>query len=180
RVQRLEAACHGTRPQRRPGPHRPDDALEVPWPEVLQLKEIADKSARAVADDDRVRLGDPLQARSEVRRLANDAALLRLPRPGEIADNHQPRRNSDTGLQGTARPKPAPRCDRFVPGPYGPPRVVLMGLRITKVHEDAIPHISGDEPAEVVHGLGDAFLIDRNDLSQVLRVHAGGKRGGTT
>src|SRR5215472_6805377 len=76
RVQRLEAACHGTRPQRRPGPHRPDDALEVPWPEVLQLKEIADKSARAVADDDRVRLGDPLQARSEVRRLANDAALL--------------------------------------------------------------------------------------------------------
>src|SRR5262249_34934142 len=128
----------------------------------------------------RVRLAHPLQARSEVRRLANDAALLRLPRPGEIANTHQPRRKSDTGLKGNARPERAHRCDQFEPRPYGPLRVVLMGLRITKVHEDAIPHISGDEPAEVVHGLGDAFLIDRNDLSQVLRVHAGGKRGGTT
>jgi S1-C subfamily serine protease len=51
-----------------------------------------------------------------------------------------------------------------------------MGLRIAKVHEDAIPHISGDEPAEVAHGLGDAFLIGRNDLAQVLRVLADRER----
>jgi hypothetical protein len=28
-----------------------------------------------------------------------------------------------------------------------------------------------------MHGLGDALLIRRNDLSQILRVHAGGERG---
>jgi hypothetical protein len=54
-----------------------------------------------------------------------------------------------------------------------------MGVRIAKIHEDAISHISGDKTAEVAHGLGDAFLINRNDLSQVLQVRAGGKRGRT-
>jgi hypothetical protein len=41
RVQRLEAAFNRNRPQRRPGPCRPGDALEVPVPEVLKLEEIA-------------------------------------------------------------------------------------------------------------------------------------------
>ena len=47
-------------------------------PEVLQLEEIAEKLSRALGDDDHVRLGDPLQTRCQVRRLADDAALLRL------------------------------------------------------------------------------------------------------
>ena len=55
---------------------------------------------RAVANDDHVRLGNLLQPRREVRRLANDAVLLRLPRAEEIAADDQPGRNSDTGPQG--------------------------------------------------------------------------------
>ena len=68
------------------------------------------------------------------------------------------------------------RRDQLKPSPYRPLGVVLMGLRITKIHEDAVAHISGDEPAELAHGLGDTFLIGRNDLAQVLRVHADGER----
>jgi hypothetical protein len=34
--------------------------------------------SRTLFNDDHVRLGDPLQARSEVRRLADDAAFLRF------------------------------------------------------------------------------------------------------
>jgi hypothetical protein len=52
RVQRLEAAFNRNRPQRRPGPCRPGDALEVPVPEVLKLEEIAEKFSRALGDDD--------------------------------------------------------------------------------------------------------------------------------
>src|SRR5262249_36384435 len=63
--------------------------------------------------------------------------------------------------------------------PYRSLSVVLVGMRVTKVNEDTIAHISGDETAEVAHGFRDAFLIRRNDLSQVLRVHAGGERGRT-
>ena len=61
RVQRLEAAFNRNRPQRRPVPCRPGDALEVPVPEVLKLEEIAEKFSRALGDDDPIRLGNSLQ-----------------------------------------------------------------------------------------------------------------------
>src|SRR5271167_1849362 len=48
-----------------------------------------------------------------------------------------------------------------------------MRLRITEINEDAVAHILRHKPAEATHGLGDALLIGRNDLAQVLRVHAG-------
>ena len=86
-MQRLEAAFRRTRPQRRPGPHRPGDALEVLGPEVLKLEQIAEEFSRALSDDDRVRLGNPLQARREVRCLADNAALLRLTRADQVADD---------------------------------------------------------------------------------------------
>ena len=174
-MQRLEAAFHRTRPQRRPGPHRPGDALEVLRPEVLQLEQIAEKSSRALGDDHHVRLGDPLQARREVRRLADDAALLRLSRSDQVADHNEPGCNADTGLQRSARLEPSYRRDQLQSRPYRPLGVVLMGLRIAEIHEHAVAHVFRHEAAEAAHGLGDAFLIGRNDLAQVLRVHAGGE-----
>ena len=87
RVQRLEAALRGTRPQRCPGPRRTVNALKVDRPEVLQFEEIAEKFSRPLGDDDHVGLSDPLQARREAWGLAADATLLRLPRSDQIADN---------------------------------------------------------------------------------------------
>jgi hypothetical protein len=43
--------------------------------------------------------------------------------------------------------------------PYRPLGVVLMGLWIAEVHEDAVAQIFRDEPAEATYRLGDAFLI---------------------
>jgi hypothetical protein len=54
----------------------------------LQIEEIAEKFSRAVCDDDHVRLSDTLQARREVRRLADDAALLRFPRSDQVTDDN--------------------------------------------------------------------------------------------
>ena len=148
RVQRLEAAFRRTRPQRRPGPHRPGDALEVLGPEVLQLEQIAEKPSRALGDDHHVRLGDPLQPRREVRRLADDAALLRLSRADQIADHDQPGRNADTGLQGSGRLERGHRRDQLQARPHRPLGVVLMGLRIAEIDEHAVAHVFRDEPAE--------------------------------
>ena len=83
--------------QARTGPAMP---LRSFGPEVLKLEQIAEKPSRAFGDDHHVRLGDPLQARREVRRLADDAALLRLPRSDQVADDNQSGGNADTGLQG--------------------------------------------------------------------------------
>ena len=102
-MHRLEAAFRRTRPQRREGPHRPGDALEVLGPEVLKLEQIAEKFPRALGNDHHVRLGDALQTRREVRRLADDAALLRLARSDQVADDNQPGRNADAGLQRSVR-----------------------------------------------------------------------------
>src|SRR5208282_5370747 len=87
RVQRLEAALCRTCAQRRPGPHRPGDALEILGSEVLQLEQIAEELPRALGDDHHVGLGDPLQPRREIWSLADNAAFLRFPRTDEIADH---------------------------------------------------------------------------------------------
>ena len=50
--------------------------------------------------------------------------------------------------------------------------VVLVGLRIAEVDQDAVAHVLRYEAAKALHSLGDALLIGRNDFAQVLRVHA--------
>ena len=87
-MHRLKAAFYGTRPQRREGTYRSGDALEVLCPKVVKYKKIAEKSSRDLGNDDHVRLSEPLQARREVRRLADDAALLRFTRSDQITDNN--------------------------------------------------------------------------------------------
>src|SRR5262249_20086328 len=61
-------------------------------------------------------------------------------------------------------------------GAHGLLGIVLVGQRITKIYEDTVAHVSRHETIEPVHDLGDAFLIRRDDLAQVLRVHADGER----
>ena len=53
----------------------------------------------------------------------------------------------------------ANRFDQLQSGPYRPLGVVLMRLRIAEIDEHAVAHVFRHEPAEPLHGLGDAFLI---------------------
>ena len=46
-----------------------------------------------------------------------------------------------------------------------------MGLRVAEIDQHAVAHVLRYEPAEALHGLGDALLVGGNDLAQVLRVH---------
>ena len=129
RVQSLEAAFHRSRSQRRPGSHRPCDALEVLCSKVLKLEQIAHELSRAFGNDDAVRLCNALQARRKVRRLANDGLLLRSARADQIADDHQPRRDADTRLQGRVGLQSTYRSDQLQPCAHGSLCVVLVGLR---------------------------------------------------
>ena len=52
------------------------------------------------SDDHRVRLGDALQTRREVRRLADNGVLLSLTRSDQVADHDQSGGNANAGLQG--------------------------------------------------------------------------------
>ena len=57
----------------RQGLYWPRDALEGLCPKCLKLEKIAEQLPGAFGDDDHVRLGDPLQTRCKIRRLADDA-----------------------------------------------------------------------------------------------------------
>src|SRR5271154_278761 len=83
-VQGFKAAFDGTRPQRGPGPRRPGDALEILRSEIPEFEEIAEQLSRAVGDHDHVRLGQRLQARRQVRRVADDATFPRISRSDQV------------------------------------------------------------------------------------------------
>ena len=100
----LEAACHRTRSQRRLGPNRPGDAFKLPDPKVIKLEQIAEQFPRALVDDNPVRFGQRLQARCQVRRLADNASLLRLAGVEQVAHNDQPSSNTNASVSRAKRP----------------------------------------------------------------------------
>ena len=55
---------------------------------------------------------------------------------------------------------------------HGSLGIVLVRLRIPKVHQDPVAHVFCNETTKALHGLSDALLIGRNDLAEVFRVHA--------
>jgi hypothetical protein len=71
---------------------------------------------------------------------------------------------------------PGHRRDQRQSRPYRSLGVILMGMGIAEVHEDAIAQIFRYKPVKATHRSDDAFLISGNDLSQILRVHAGAWR----
>ena len=67
----------------------------------------------------------------------------------------------------------AHRSDQLQPRAHGLLSIVLVSLRIAEINQHPVPHVLRYEPAEALHGLGDALLVGRNDLAEVFRVHAG-------
>jgi hypothetical protein len=87
-------------------------------------------------------------------------------------------RNLVLDLSDSVRWQPASReaddCSirAFAVKPRGPLGIILMGLGVAKIDKHAIAQILRDEPAEAAHDVRDAFLVGRDNLAQVFRVHA--------
>jgi hypothetical protein len=116
-----------------------------------------------------------LQARREVRRLPHNAPLLRLSRADEVADHHQSRRNANARLQSSVGLQIAYGSNQRQPCAHRSLCIVLTRLRVTEEDEDTVPRVLRDIAAEPLHGLRDTLLVRRNDLPEVLGVHAGRK-----
>ena len=171
RVQRLETACHRTRPQYRPDTQRRGNPLKLLCPEVVQLEQIAEKLSRAFGDDNHIRLGDSLQARRKIWRFADDAAFERVSSSHQIADDNKPGSNPDAGFQRGARFQSRHRLYQLKSRPHCPFRIVLMGTRITEIYENPVTQKLRKEPVKASHSFDGAFMIGRHDLSQILWVH---------
>jgi hypothetical protein len=116
-----------------------------------------------------------LQARRKVGRLADDAALLRFARSDQVADHNDAGCNANSGLKRSAGLECGNHRDQLQPREHRLLGIIFMRPRVTEVDEHTIAHIFRHEAAETAHGLGDGFLIDRNDLPQIFRIHAGGE-----
>jgi hypothetical protein len=66
---------------------------------IADLEQGADLASRRLGDDDRVRLGEALQAGCQVGRLADHRLLLRRPRADQVADDDEPGRDADAHRQ---------------------------------------------------------------------------------
>ena len=157
RVQRLETACHRTRPQCRPDMQRRGDSLKLLSPEVLQLKQIAQKFPRAFGDDNHIRLGDPLQPRRKIWRFADDAAFVRVSSSHQIANDNKPGSNADSGFQRGARFQSRHRLYQQKPRPHCPFRIVLMCMRITEIYEHPVSQKLRKEPIKAAHNFDSAL-----------------------
>src|SRR6185312_451760 len=82
RAQRLETAVAAALADDAPGRYRHSEALELVAAEAGALEELADELPRARADHHGARLGQRLEPRGEVRRLADHALLA----PGALAE----------------------------------------------------------------------------------------------
>ena len=172
-AQCLEPARDGTRTQHLPGRHRRGDALDLDGAEIAVLEEIADQPARACGDDDRVRLGQGLQAGGEVRRFADDRLFLRRAFADQIADDDQPGGNPDPRLElGGFDIEAADSVDDAQPGSNRPLGIILMRPRVAEIDEHAVAHIFGDKTIEPGDHLSDDPMIRGDDLAQILRIEA--------
>src|SRR5262249_43809134 len=140
--------------------------------EVLQLEQISEKLPGAVSNNHRVGRRDRLQPRGQVWGLTYNASLLRVARPDQVSDDHDSGRYADADLQKNRRPEGGYRCDQLQSGPYGALRIILVSLGIAEIDENPVAHVFRHEAAETRHRLRDAFVEGRNDVSQILGVHA--------
>jgi len=120
-----------------------------------------------------------LQPRSQVRGVADDAALLRLPRSDEVADDDQAGRDPDPHAQRRSR-----RGDEFrrslddrEPGLHGALGVVFVGLRIAEIGEHPVADVFGDEATVALDRRRAAAMVGADDLAHVLGIEPRGECG---
>jgi hypothetical protein len=103
---------------------------------------------------------------------AYDGLLLRSARPDQVANNHQTRCDAYARLEARVGLQATHSSDQLQPCAHCPLGVVLVCMGVAEVDQHTVAHKFRDETAETTHGLRDAFLVGRNDLSQVFGVHA--------
>ena len=165
--------------------HRLGDALEVMLAQVLAGERPADKLAREPADHHLVRPGQRLQAGGAVWGIAHHARLFRCAFADDVADHDQAGVDADAHRQIHVAHRRVCHADvsqglhDAEAGARGALGVVLVCLRITKIHQHAVAHVPSNEAAETGHHLAAALLVSADHLAHVLRIEPRRQRGRT-
>jgi hypothetical protein len=74
----------------------------------------------------------------QVWRLPYDCLLLSRTRSNQVANHNHPGRDADAGLERSTRLERGHRRDEFQTRAYRPLSIILMGLRVTEIHQHAV------------------------------------------
>ena len=177
-MQCFEPALDGTRTQSPPSPHRLGDPLDLDSAEIAVFEKIAEQPASTRSDDDRLRFGQGLEPRREVRSFTDNRLLLGRAFADQVADDHQSGGDPDARLElDRLDIEAADRVDGCEPRPHRPLGIILMRLRVAEIDQHAIAHIPGDEAIEPGDDFADGAVIGGDDLAIILRIEAPRQRG---
>ena len=110
--------------------------------------------------------------RGDVRRLADDAALLRASCIGDLTDDYQAGGNPDPRLQRRKQFQRGNSRDQFKGPTNRTLGIVLVRFRIAKIEYGSIPVGVRDESLVPTSRFDDTAMIASDDLTYVLRVHS--------
>jgi hypothetical protein len=140
--------------------------------ECLQPEPISEQPARRGRHDDGPGIDESLQARRQVRRLADDTALLRLALADQVTDHHEPGGDADANLElaDRGRVEPSDRDNDVEAGTDGALGIVFVGPRKAEISEHAVAHVFGDETVEAANRLRDTAVIGADHLAQLFGI----------
>jgi hypothetical protein len=178
-MRRFEPALALRNPDRRPGFDRFGEALDGVLSEIAKAEHVAEQPTRRRRQDDAPGLGETLQPRGQIGRVADHGLFLRRPLADDVADDDEARGDAD------ARGELFPRaglesCNDFgdfEPRVHRPRGVVLVRAREAEVGQNAVAHEFGDEAVIARDDARDRVLIGANDQTHVLRIESRRKRG---
>ena len=128
--------------------------------------------------------GELFDACRDVGRFANDAVMLDHRPRADVADDDQTGMNADMALQWRhhgqlqALGQRPDLLDDAQPCADGADSVVLLGMRIAEIDQDAVADIAGDIAAEVGRDVAGRAAIGEDDGGQVFGVELLRKRRG--
>ena len=147
-------------------------------PEIGEFEQPADLPARAVGDDNRVRLREPLHAGGQVRGLADDPTLLRdAPTPIRSPTTTSPVAMPIRTRKVTRPERRRNRRDHREPGAHRSLGIVLMGLRIAEIDQHPVAHVFRDKAVKAADRIGDRAVIGADELAQILGIESRRERG---
>ena len=156
------------------------EALQLPRAEIAQGEQAADQAPGALGDHHLAGAGEGLQARREVRRVADDRLLPRAALADQVAHDDEPGRDPDPGRERVAgRRSGASATERAASEP-GPDRAlgrVLVRPGPAEVGEHAVAHELRDVALEARDLARDRVLVGADELAHLLGVEAGRERG---
>ena len=181
---RLEAAA-----RRCFAPHPIDadglgEAFQGPRPQVIADEEALHECQRTLADQDGPGLGKPFEAGGQVRRVADDRQCLaglpgtHFPGDDQAGVNAQVHLQIDRRADRPAVVQAGHLGHQLQAGAHRPCRVVLVGMGIAEVDQQAIADVLGDVSLVAGDHVGAGPLIGLQDLAQLLRVETLRQRGG--